>query len=87
MNILEFSEVEILYNAIVKADAIIPVNSPLQELTLGIADFYNELVINSTDKKRTGPTANDELMYIKLIALKTYIFSISNPKDCSPDFF
>lgn len=87
MNILEFSEVEILYNAIVKADAITPVNSPLQELTLGIADFYNELLINSTDKKRTGPTANEELMYIKLIALKTYIFSISNPKDCGPDFF
>lgn len=87
MDILEWPEVEILYKAIVRADAITPVYTATDKATLQIADLFNERFLESKNKKISGPTANEELIYIKLIALKTHIFSITIPKESETDFF
>ena len=87
MDILEWAEVEVLYKALAMASDEARCYVSPDKATLEIASFYNEQFIESLAKKRSGLPANEELMYIKLIALKTLIFSISIPKDSGTDFF
>lgn len=87
MDILERAEIEVLYKALAMASDEARCYTSPDKTTLEIANFYNEQFIESLVKKRSGSPANEELMYIKLIAIKTLAFSLSIPKDRNADFF
>lgn len=87
MDLLKWPEEEILYNAVATTNATTPVYSSPDKVTLEIADLYNNLFVQSCDKKESEVDIDKELIYIKLIALRNHIFSITTPHDRDPDFF
>ena len=87
MDILKRPEVEILYNAVATANKKTPVYSSPDKVTLEIATLYNNLFIQSYEKKESGLNVYTELTYIKLIALQNHIFSISIFEKQGTDFF
>ena len=71
---------EILYNAILKIDAVSPVFPSPEEAAINIAGMWDVIFQECSDKKISRNDAEKELVYIKLIAFQYYVISLTIPQ-------
>lgn len=75
------AEKEILYNAVLKIDAVSPVFPSPEEAAINIADIWNATFQESANQKITENTAEKELVYAKLAAFRYYLLAIVIPQE------
>ncbi|MBR6658127.1 MAG: hypothetical protein IKL18_08175 [Oscillospiraceae bacterium] len=81
MNVFNKSEKEILYNVILKINDFSPIPPSPEEATTNIEELWNSFFLESLDKKISGDNAYKESIYIKLIALRYFLFTLTFSKN------
>lgn len=81
MNVFTKSEIELMYEAILKVDAITPVFPSPEEATINLSKIWDVTFNESENKKVSGQIAEKELVYAKLTAYRYYLFSLVIPRE------
>ena len=79
MNTFAKSEIELMYDAILKVDAVTPVFPSPEEATINLSKIWDATFLESEDKKESGKLAEKELVYAKLTAFRYYLFALAIP--------
>lgn len=86
MNTFTKSELEQMYNAIIKVDAVTPVFPSPKDAAINLSKIWDVTFLESENKKISGNPAEKELLYAKLTAFRYYLFALAIPTNKGEHF-